>query len=388
MFTKIKYDIDNLIDKKHGFEVHKKNSHGYPKTYFEFDYNETNSIVTKMLKKEDEYKYDSSEFRYDTNSHGLIFYDEKDSHNYQDYTNNKKLITNFSKNKKIFITVSLQFYHTIIDCMGAIFFFNNEFKDVEFYLVLPGVYKNENLYNYDKNNNFFEKKLSNNDKWFLDLIQQLNKNNIKYNVINLFNNYILCNNVYVIDFDEIASLTFTPYMLNSTSNTLKNKNTTNNLNTKNKKIYLTRSNQKQVFDFDKNERKSLYNFFMPNSFSRIDDEKKLEDFLIKNFNFEIIDESFFSNGFEEQIEYINQAKLLMSLSGSGCINMLFLNKSATFIELYCPLTVPPYETYHSHYLRMSNYLDLNYINIPHNRNAQEIIDQINNDKYIYNFLKQ
>lgn len=377
MFKKIKYNVSNFVNKKH------------PKPYFEFDYNETNSIVTKMLKKEDEHKYDSGKFKYDTNSHGLIFYDEKDSHSYQDYTNNKKLITNFSKNKKIFITVSLQFYHTIIDCMGAIFFFNNEFKDVEFYLVFPNFYKKENLYNYDKNNELFQKNLSNNDKLFLDLIKQLNKNNIKYNVINLFNNYILCNNVYIIDIiKNNNSLTFTPHMLDLTSNVLKNNNIINSLNIKNKKIYLSRSNQEQIFDYKNYERQSLYNFFMPNSFSRIDDEKKLENFLVKNFNFEIIDEYFFHNGLEEQIEYINQAKLLMSLSSSGSINMLFLDKTATFIELYCPLTVPPYETYHSHYLRMSNYLDLNYINIPHNRNAQEIIDQINNDKYIYNFLKQ
>ena len=381
MFTKIKYDINDLINKKNYSEIHKKNSLGYPKTYFEFDHNKNNSIVTKIIKKEMEYNYD-------TNNHGLIFYDENDSYYYKDYLKNKKIITNFSKNKKIFITVPLYFYHTFLDSLATIVFFNNEFKDVEFYLVVPSVTKIEKFYNYNKNNHLFQQNLSGQELLFLDLTKQLDKNNIKYHIINLFDYYVLCNNVYIIDFDEFSSLTFTPYMLNLTSDTLKNKNITNRLNIKNKKIYLSRSNQKQEFNYPDDQRKSLYNFFSPYSFSRIDDEKKLESFLTKNFNFEIIDESFFSNGFEEQIDYINQAKILMSLSGSGCINMLFLDKTATFIELYCPLTVIPYETYHSQYSRLANHLELEYINIPHNRNAQEIIDQINNDEYIYNLLKQ
>lgn len=105
---------------------------------------------------------------------------------------------------------------------------------------------------------------------------------------------------------------------------------------------------------------------------RIDHEEKLEDFLIKN-GFEIYTEGMFEN-IEDQIKYFDKAKLIVSLSGSGLTNILFLRENTKVIELSTTQLARTRVEFHFHfYLIASLFSRKTYISIP---NVQRKYDKI------------
>ena len=75
---------------------------------------------------------------------------------------------------------------------------------------------------------------------------------------------------------------------------------------------------------------------------RMDNYKYLEDFFEK-YNFEIIDNInefyAFSENFIDQINFFNEVKTLISVSGSGLTNSLFMQKNTNLIELITPFNI-------------------------------------------------
>lgn len=105
---------------------------------------------------------------------------------------------------------------------------------------------------------------------------------------------------------------------------------------------------------------------------RIDNEEKLEDLLSKN-GFEIFYPEMFEN-IEDQIKYFDKAKIILSLSGSGLTNLLFMRNNTKIIELSTLQLVRQNIEFHPQfYLIASLFSQKTYISIP---NVERKYDRI------------
>ena len=79
---------------------------------------------------------------------------------------------------------------------------------------------------------------------------------------------------------------------------------------------------------------------------RMDNYKYLEDFFEK-YNFEIIDNInefyAFSENFIDQINFFNEVKTLISVTGAGLTNAIFMQKDTNVLELATPFNEETFE---------------------------------------------
>lgn len=113
----------------------------------------------------------------------------------------------------------------------------------------------------------------------------------------------------------------------------------------------------------------------PNSFlfstdKRIDDEAELELFL-KDNGYEIIIPELIDS-FIDQVNLMYESKELVSLTGSGLMNMVFMQRNQKIIELSTPLTVYGETSVHPFYYEIAYISNHIYTNIPHNRSVKEV----------------
>ena len=161
----------------------------------------------------------------------------------------------------------------------------------------------------------------------------------------------------------------------------------------NKKIYLSRrsTQDRQIISIeDYLGVKDNPHIDFPGPAARIFFEDKVENFLRDTADFEIIcPEKEFTN-FKQQIETISQATVLASSTSSGLLNMFFMPEESSVVELVTPLITNLGEdevqtqTYHSQYSIVSHALGFEYVGIPHNRYAPDLIDRIRNSMW-YSF---
>lgn len=131
--------------------------------------------------------------------------------------------------------------------------------------------------------------------------------------------------------------------------------------------------------------KTNENSFPPN-YLRVSNEPQVVKFLEEKAGIEkIVPEEITS--FQEQIKLFSDANLLISTTSSSLFNMLFMPENSTVIELVTPLTVLDSErktfvsSFHNHYSLLSFICGINYIGLPHNRDAQQVVDKL--DRYMF-----
>lgn len=113
---------------------------------------------------------------------------------------------------------------------------------------------------------------------------------------------------------------------------------------------------------------------------RIDNEEILEQYF-QSIGFEIIYPEHFEN-FIDQINFFNEVKHLVSLSGAGLTNLLLMQNNQVITELLTEVKTPEnlmsWPKIADFYFKLSFMNNKSYIFIPHNRSADELIIKLNN----------
>jgi capsular polysaccharide biosynthesis protein len=130
--------------------------------------------------------------------------------------------------------------------------------------------------------------------------------------------------------------------------------------------------------------------------NRLDNEEVLEQYF-ESLGYEIVCPDDF-NSFQEQLNYMYSVKKLVSVSGSGLTNSLFMQPSQTVVELVTPLCIPlddednPYksiliEDLHHFYSTMAFKKHHKYVALNNQeKSASSIINQIEKDPSLKQFL--
>lgn len=132
---------------------------------------------------------------------------------------------------------------------------------------------------------------------------------------------------------------------------------------------------------------------------RMDDHEAIDKYF-ESLGYEIVYSEFF-NSFQEQIDYFYEAKTVASITGSGLSNAVFMQPGQIMIELVTPLVVPtgrpgkqkdltdPYyvQELHNFYKNLAFFKDHLYLGIQsEGRSNEKIIEQIESDQRLFNFL--
>ncbi len=152
-----------------------------------------------------------------------------------------------------------------------------------------------------------------------------------------------------------------------------------------KKVYLSRSRV-----IEKNP-EGLFRDQPLDKFSFTDDirlynEELLIDFLSLN-GFEIIVPEDFQ-AFEEQIKFFSSVKTLVSPTGAGLANMVFMKPGSTIIELTTSLIADGREDVHTHYQGLAYATEQTYISLPVMRNSYKAIDIIKKSEGIMKIINE
>jgi len=129
---------------------------------------------------------------------------------------------------------------------------------------------------------------------------------------------------------------------------------------------------------------------------RMDNYKYLEDFFEK-YNFEIIDNInefyAFSENFIDQINFFNEVKTLISVTGAGLTNAIFMQKDTNVLELATPFNEETfeekikYQDINSYYFELCCNLNINYFGISNlQKNALIIEEKFLKNPYLFNIL--
>lgn len=155
-----------------------------------------------------------------------------------------------------------------------------------------------------------------------------------------------------------------------------------------RKIYLSRektNDSNKVLFSELGAIRANENCFPPN-YLRVSNESDVTKFLEEKADIEkIIPEEI--DTFEDQIRLFSDASMLISTTSSSLFNMLFMPEDSTVIELVTPLTVWDSRrdsfvtSFHNHYSLLSFICGINYIGLPHNRDAEQVIDKL--DRYMF-----
>jgi len=195
-----------------------------------------------------------------------------------------------SPRKKIFISLDPNYYHFHNDSLGILFGYYETIKDCIFVLDISQIADYENCSFY----NFF--------------IEFLKNNNINYELIKCNKDTVIhANNFFTVNSFPNGRINIPEIVFNFYKNSI------NDLNIKPyKNVYLSRKDNRGI-----------------------DDNNKIEKYF-NDLGFEIVYSEDFKN-FKEQINYFYNVKTLVSVTGSGLTNAIFMQKNTLIVELTTPL---------------------------------------------------
>jgi hypothetical protein len=136
-----------------------------------------------------------------------------------------------------------------------------------------------------------------------------------------------------------------------------------------RKIYLSRSKVKDHTTDMVFGGKDPDSFLFKND-KRVDDEEELELFL-KNNGYEIVNPESIKN-FIDQVNLMYETKELISLTGSGLLNMIFMQRNQKVVELSTPLIVHGETSLHPFYYEIAYTSRHTYTSIPHDRSINQV----------------
>lgn len=229
---------------------------------------------------------------------------------------------------KIFISSSYAgFGHFILDTIG---------------LILQCIKYVKNPFIVININNFINLPWSSEDnddpiKYILFLKKFLETYDIPY--IFLKNNYsVAINNFYHVSWIEHSDFLYNE-VYKMAQHFIKNNNKNNE-----KKVYIRSKSNINNLKHSQFQKTHLIGH-------RIINENYLEDFL-KEFEFEVIDPQSMFDSVEEQMQYFDGVKTIMSTTSSGLINALFMRPGSNVIELMSPMN----DQFTKNYYRLHSYL--------------------------------
>jgi hypothetical protein len=124
-------------------------------------------------------------------------------------------------------------------------------------------------------------------------------------------------------------------------------------------------------------------------FARLEDDKNITGFIIENdpSNGITMNEEEHKLGIRASSTrqvFFNETKVLISVTGSGLSNCMFMQPGTLVIELLTPLILGEMETdsysqiIENHYSGLAAIFGINYMAIPHDRSAETILEKIDN----------
>ncbi len=216
-----------------------------------------------------------------------------------------------SEDKKIFLEISSSQFHLLYNTLGTILHLFEQDKDTLFILNIDNVSSNSLI---DNLKNFFFKLLD-----YHKIKYQIYSNNLGVNKVNAKNFYSR-RNTYddIISHKPVTSITkyINPFIKNKDVKPFK-------------KIYLSRNIVNKEKDISYGSEDVIQ--INKKLFDRIDDEEKIEKYFTDH-GFEIVYPENFKT-FEDQINFFNEVKTVVSLSGAGLSNAIFMQQGSNVIEL-------------------------------------------------------
>lgn len=218
-----------------------------------------------------------------------------------------------SEDKKIFLKVSGSQFHLLYDTIGVVFHLFDKDPETLFILNTGEVNSNSLISNLRE---FFFKLLD-----FYKIRYEIYASDLQDNKVNAKNFYRRKDVQQDIFSHKVATslARYTrPFIINKNVEPFK-------------KIYLSR----RIANSKKN---ITYGHTWPvvqlpeQFFNRVDDEEKLENFFSEH-GFEVVYPENFKT-FEEQINFFREVKTLVSLSGAGLSNALFMQDNCNVVELF------------------------------------------------------
>jgi hypothetical protein len=300
---------------------------------------------------------------------------EKVIEGYKESNNSLSLI---SDKKKIFVSPAGAFFHMFSDTVAPLIQQYSMDSEVEIIVDVSVISRKVFLTNQvEFNDNSFT-------GFFIKALKDIGAsvtliNKYDYDVINI-------NNFYINDYQFYVGDTYSD-MFNLFEQHIDNPN-----NKPNKKIYLSRKripSRIKIF-------KDRNNLDVVSNDNRLDEEQLLEDYFT-SLGYEIVCPEDFES-FQQQLNYMHSVKSLVSVSGSGLTNCLFMQPNQTVVELVTPLCIQfedennPYksvliEDLHHFYSTMAFKKRHKYVALNNqDKSASSIINQIENDPSLKQFL--
>ena len=224
---------------------------------------------------------------------------------------------------------------------------------------------------------------------FDSFLNDLKKKGVKYQVHNLNDYNILeINNVYLLS-NSNAARDYASGVFDFFSDHIRNPRITPH-----RDIFLSRRQMgNRVYP-------NAPEWAWSNNDNRIDDHNRIEDYF-KSIGYEIIIPENL-NSFEEQINTFYEARTIVSTTSSGLTNSLFMQPGQTMVELVTPLMIHVSENpnadddaerwriqeeLHHFYSILALHKKHKFLMLGNKyRSSQEVIDQIENDKFLKSFL--
>jgi hypothetical protein len=293
--------------------------------------------------------------------------------------NEKKCIDLLSDNKKIIIHLNQSFFHFIYEALGVILLFLTLYPNLEIIFIVEHYNKFVDFVNFTlkafddykikyKLIRLNEEMLINNFFSYNNFMTyKETKNNFNLDIIQDFRH---------VNFAELIYNFFKPYL--------------NYVKIPEKKVLVSR--KKVPKGFEPIDRKY---FIKPKYFSdkkRIDSEEELEKTFI-NLGYEIVYPEDFKS-FEEQINYFHNVKKMVSLTGSGMTNCIFMKPQGTVIEINTALLIYSQNGYIKDLVQdlgwcMSYFKEHIHISIPNTKKSSYYIDlYINENKKLKEMLEE
>lgn len=269
----------------------------------------------------------------------------------------KKVIDVVNDNRKIIVKFYGSFYHQINDAMSTFLEYYRVYPDAEFIIDMSHV----------------ESSLHNNSE-FVYIFEELQRQGIKYQVYKFS------------DYDAVYINKFTLAQQYDVPNTtdLVYDFFTKNIDTTQKpfrKVFLSRKEQGR-----RDQMVALQDGLDIGHDARIDDYVGLEN-LFKSIGFEVVTAADFKN-FRDQIQYFQETELLVSTTGSGLTNAMFMQPGNNVVEIMTPLIIRNFfglseQQLHYFYQTLSFRKNHKHLNIPnYSRKTSDLVDAILSDPYL------
>lgn len=286
-----------------------------------------------------------------------------------------------SDQEKFLLTMEPSMYHTIVDSIGSTLYWIKRHPDALFLIDMYFIYENYHRWHVMHG-------------LFIDI---LDKSGVDYRLVNLYKDSLILDNFHIVTDQDY----FPNERLKLVNSFIKDNYISNPDIEPTRKLYISRKRTRTYFLWDDQELKpgSPYQ-----NDRRIYDEEQLEDYFAA-LGYEILYAEQFSD-VREQIELFYSAKSIISASGSGLTNSIFMQPGSNVLEITTPIgaifpdgfhysitdavKASPADwlfEYHHIYKEISNALGHNYMSIQTDKDQRTVTKFLDDRPYLKDMLK-